>query len=65
MQTIRVQCPLAMLLDYSTQLRSMTAGEGSFTLQFAHYEAVPPQLQAEIVQRRKAVVDAHHGAERK
>lgn len=59
-QVIRAQCPLAVMLDYSTQLRSMTAGEGSFAMQFAHYEAVPPNLQAEIVARRKSVVDQHH-----
>lgn len=60
-QTIRAQCPLAVMLDYSTQLRSMTAGEGTFTMKFSHYEAVPPHLQAEIVQKRKAVVDQHQG----
>ena len=59
-QTIKAQCPLAVMLDYSTQLRSMTAGEGTFTMKFSHYEAVPPNLQAEIVARRKAVVDQHH-----
>jgi elongation factor G len=59
-QTLEAQCPLAVMLDYSTQLRSMTAGEGTFTMEFAHYEAVPPQLQAEIVQKRKAIVDQHH-----
>jgi len=61
-QTIKAQCPLAVMLDYSTQLRSMTAGEGTFTMKFAHYEAVPPHLQAEIVQKRKAIVDQHHSA---
>jgi elongation factor G len=59
-QTISAQCPLAAMLDYSTQLRSITAGEGTFTMKFAHYEAVPPNLQAEIVQRRKAIVEQHH-----
>jgi elongation factor G len=59
-QAIRAQCPLAVMLDYSTQLRSMTAGEGTFTMKFAHYEAVPPNLQAEIVAKRKSVVDQHH-----
>jgi elongation factor G len=60
-QTIHAQCPLAAMLDYSTLLRSITAGEGTFTMKFAHYEAVPPNLQGEIVQRRRAVVDQHHG----
>lgn len=59
-QTIKAQCPLSVMLDYSTLLRSMTAGEGTFTMQFAHYEAVPPHLQAEIVLKRKAVTDQHH-----
>jgi elongation factor G len=60
-QTIRAQCPLASLLEYSTHLRSITAGEGSFTMKFAQYEAVPPNLQAEIVARRRAIVEQHHG----
>ena len=63
-QIIKAQCPLATMLDYSTQLRSITAGEGQFTMEFAHYEAVPPHLQAEIVQKRKAIVDQHHGDHR-
>ena len=58
-QVIKAQCPLATMLDYSTQLRSITAGEGTFTMQFAHYEAVPPNIQHDIVQRRKAIVDQH------
>jgi elongation factor G len=60
-QVIKAQCPLSAMLDYSTHLRSITAGEGTFTMQFAHYEAMPPNLQQEIVQKRKAVVDQHHG----
>ena len=60
MQRISAQCPLATMLDYSTHLRSITAGEGTFTMKFAHYEAVPPNLQAEIVAKRKAIVDQHH-----
>ena len=63
-QILKAQCPLATMLDYSTQLRSITAGEGTFTMVFAHYEAVPPQLQAEIVAKRKAIVDQHHGEHR-
>lgn len=61
LQHLRAQVPLASMLDYATQLRSITAGEGSFAMKFAHYEAAPPPVQAEIVQRRKAVLEqAHH-----
>jgi elongation factor G len=56
-QTIKAQVPLASMLDYSTQLRSITAGEGTFTMKFAHYEAVPPNIQVEIVNQRKKLVE--------
>lgn len=59
-QTIKAQVPLASMLDYSTQLRSITAGEGTFTMKFAQYEAVPPNVQAEIVAQRKKVVEDEH-----
>ncbi len=63
-QVISAHVPLASMLDYSTQLRSITAGEGFYTMKFAHYEAVPPNLQQEIVQKRKAIVAQHHGEHR-
>ena len=46
--------PFSTMLDYSTQLRSITAGEGSFTMKFSHYEAVPPNIQQDVVKSRKA-----------
>lgn len=60
-QILRAQCPLSSMLDYSTHLRSITAGEGTFTMKFSHYEAMPPNLQQEIVNKRRQVVDQHHG----
>jgi elongation factor G len=59
-QHIKAQVPLSSMLDYSTQLRSITAGEGTFTMKFAHYEPVPPNVQADIVHRRKAVLEQMH-----
>ena len=56
-QIIKAQVPLATMLDYSTQLRSITAGEGTFTMKFSHYEPVPPNVQQEIVAARKKVVE--------
>ena len=46
---IEAQAPLVELRDYHHKLKSQTAGEGSFTLEFSHYEAVPPRLQNELV----------------
>ncbi len=62
MQVISAQVPMAALLEYSTQLRSITAGEGSFTMRFSHYEPMPPHLQEDVVRQRKAIVDQHHAA---
>jgi elongation factor G len=58
---IETQAPLVELRDYHHKLKSQTAGEGSFTLEFSHYEAVPPRLQNELVttfsKRRQEEVD--------
>jgi elongation factor G len=41
--------PLAEVASYSTQLRSMTHGQGSYTLHFSHYEEVLPKQQETLV----------------
>jgi elongation factor G len=56
-QVIRAQVPLKEVMDYSTQLRSITAGEGTFTMEFGHYDPVPAHLQAEIVAKLKRHVE--------
>jgi elongation factor G len=56
-QHIKAQVPLSSMLDYSTQLRSITAGEGFFSMTFGHYEAVPPNVQQEIVAQRKKLLE--------
>jgi elongation factor G len=40
--------PLAELTDYPMRLKSLTAGEGSYTLDLSHYETVPPRRQQEL-----------------
>jgi elongation factor G len=54
MHVIRAQVPLAEMLTYAPQLRSMTAGRGSFTIEFDHYEEVPAHLVDKIVAEAKA-----------
>ena len=41
--------PLAELTDYPSRLKSITGGSGTFVLELAHYEAVPPRKQQELV----------------
>ncbi|MEE2887294.1 MAG: elongation factor G [Planctomycetota bacterium] len=52
-QHISAQVPLKEMQDYSTQLRSITAGEGTFHMSQSHYEVVPGNLQSEIVKAYK------------
>jgi len=46
---VRAKAPLAEVMTYARNLSSMTGGQGSFTLDFSHYEMVPPNEQAKIV----------------
>ncbi len=57
-QVIKAQVPLAEMLGYSTPLRSMTAGEGTFSMRFDHYEQVPPHIQEKIVAEAQAAKEA-------
>ncbi len=50
---IEAQVPLAELRQYSTELRSITSGEGDYTARLAHYEVVPAQLAQEIIAQHK------------
>jgi len=51
---IEAQAPLAESLRYATDLRSITQGRGSFTMQFSHYEEVPAHLAQKIIAQRQA-----------
>ena len=53
-QTIEAQAPLAEILRYTIDLRSLTQGRGSYTMEFSHYEEVPSHLTQNIIQQRAA-----------
>jgi elongation factor G len=40
--------PVAELGDYQSRLGSLTGGEGTYTIEFSHYEQVPPQTQQKL-----------------
>lgn len=50
--------PLAELLRYVTQIRSITGGRGYFTMEFDRYETVPQHLAAAIVEAHKKEMEA-------
>ncbi len=51
--TIEGEVPLAETFGYSTDLRSMTQGQGTFTMEFARYRRVPSNIQEEIIAEKK------------
>src|SRR3712207_1355819 len=48
-QKVSAKVPLAEMFGYATDLRSMTQGRATFTMQFDRYEEVPQSIAAEIV----------------
>jgi elongation factor G len=46
---IKAQVPLAEVMQYSNQLKSVTGGRGSYAMSLSHYEIVPPNVQQQIV----------------
>jgi elongation factor G len=59
LQTVTAEAPLAEVTTYARALSSMTGGQGSFTMEFNRYEAVPGNILKEIIE--KAVL--HPGEE--
>ena len=57
-QKIRALVPLAELFRYSVDLRSLTQGQGYFTMKFSHYEEVPAQLAEAIIEKAKKEKEA-------
>ncbi len=49
MRIIDSKVPLAEMFDYSSEIRSLTAGRGSFTMEPCSYEKVPEQLAKKII----------------
>jgi elongation factor G len=49
MKIINVKVPLSEMFGYATNLRSLTEGRGTFTMEFDHYEEVPGNVAQEII----------------
>ncbi len=50
MAIIQALVPMAEILTYQADLKSMTGGEGSYSLEFDHYDPVPPHIQKQIIE---------------
>jgi elongation factor G len=48
-QIIKAEAPLATLFGYATDIRSMSQGRATFSMEPSHYAPVPPKVQDEIL----------------
>jgi elongation factor G len=57
MQVVRAHIPMMEIMDYETQLRSVTGGEGSYTIEPSHYDVMPHKLAQDVIAKAKKPVD--------
>jgi elongation factor G len=50
--------PMAEMLRYTTQIRSITGGRGYFTMEFDHYDIVPTHIASQIIEKHKKEMEA-------
>jgi elongation factor G len=58
-QTVGVRVPMARMFGYATDLRSLTQGRATFTMQFSHYEPAPQSVTDKVVAEFKQSGGAH------
>jgi elongation factor G len=56
-QVIRAHIPMMEIMDYETQLRSVTGGEGSYTTEPSHYDVMPHKLAEAVIAKAKKPVE--------
>jgi len=54
---IKAKAPLAEVTRYAAQLGSITQGQGSYHMEFSHYDVVPGNVQQQIVSKAKVAHD--------
>jgi elongation factor G len=57
-QVIKAKVPLSEMFGYVTQLRSMSSGRASSTMEFSHYAPVPNNIAEEVIAKVKGKVNA-------
>lgn len=53
LQTVKAEVPLREVTTYARTLSSMTGGQGSYTMEFSHYDVMPANIQQEIMAKSK------------
>ena len=63
MMIIKAQVPLSEVTQYNSQLKSVTGGQGSYSMELSHYEPTPPNVQQQVIaafKKAKEEEHAHH-----
>ena len=55
---IQAEVPLAEMFGYVTQLRTITSGRASSSMEFAHYSPAPTNIANEVIEKSKGTVKA-------
>ena len=58
MTEVKAEVPMAQMLSYAPDLRSITGGRGEFMMEFLRYEEVPGHIAGKVVQEAKAEREA-------
>ena len=53
LQKVMAECPMSEMSDFTTYIRSLTAGRGYYTFEFARYEQLPSNLEAKVIEDAK------------
>ena len=56
--TILAEVPLAEMFDYANEIRGMTQGKGTFSMEFARYKQVPRSIQEAVIERHREEKEA-------
>ena len=63
MTEIKAEVPMAEMLNYAPDLRSITGGRGDYTMEFLRYEEVPAHLAQKVISAAGAAEEAAYGPE--
>jgi elongation factor G len=61
MQVVKALVPIGEMASYASELRSLTGGRGSYSMQLSHYQEVPPHLAQGIIEAAKREKEQSRG----
>ncbi|MBR4035909.1 MAG: elongation factor G, partial [Oscillospiraceae bacterium] len=63
LQKVSAECPMSEMSDFTTYIRSLTAGRGYFTFEFTRYEQLPSHMEGKVIEEAKKFIVAKYDEE--